>query len=305
MREQIRTAIKNGSLCHKVLNKIHHIFPLYYVGNPNIEFQLHTSKTYNKFLKKYRGIIEEGITERKKSCYCNIVWICWLQGEEKMPPLVKACVSSIKKNLRNKEIIILTNKNIEEYAIFPDYIFTKWKSGKIPVAHFSDLLRIELLCTYGGIWLDATVFCITDKIPDYILQAPLFMYKEVGAINIPKKPTVSSSWLISAYSNNNILLLTRKLLWKYWSENFFLKDYFLFHIFLSMAARRYCDEWNAVPTIDNQGPHIMETELTDPYTEERWQQLTQIACFHKLKHHFDYSRGESTIYKHIIEISKI
>ena len=41
----------------------------------------------------------------------------------------------------------------------PGYIVEKWGKGQIPAALFSDLLRLQLLIKYGGMWIDSTVFC--------------------------------------------------------------------------------------------------------------------------------------------------
>ena len=46
----------------------------------------------------------------------------------------------------DKNIVILTNENINDYVQLPDYIVEKYDKGIIPKAHFSDAIRNELLC---------------------------------------------------------------------------------------------------------------------------------------------------------------
>lgn len=102
-----------------------------------------------------------------------------VSGYDQAPELVKCTISSVKKHMPDRDIIILTDKNIYQYAKFPKSIIAKRKAGKISAAHFSDLLRVELLCRYGGIWIDATVLCTSDNIPSYITETDLFVYKSL------------------------------------------------------------------------------------------------------------------------------
>lgn len=305
MYYKIITAIKNGTLVQKLLDKIHHIIPIYYVDNKNMEFNVKVNKTLKKMKKKYNHLIENGVESKDKSKPSNKVWICWFQGEEEAPHLVKACINSIRKNMTDKEIIVLTNKTIPLYVQFPNYIQEKWNSNKIPIAHYSDLLRVELLCKYGGMWIDATVLCTSNKIPECISNSPLFVYKQLDLVRLDHNATVASSWLISSHSNNNILLLTRKLLWNYWENNSTLNNYFLFHIFFSLATRRYKDEWDKIPTYNNHSPHVLFFELNNKFNKLRWDEIQKFSIFHKLNHHNVYSKDTNTFYKYILEINKI
>ena len=47
----------------------------------------------------------------------NVVWICWFQGLENAPDIVKRCVGSIQTNLKGKEIILIDNNNITSTEI--------------------------------------------------------------------------------------------------------------------------------------------------------------------------------------------
>ena len=42
--------------------------------------------------------------------YRNKIWICWWQGLDNAPEIVKACVASIERNAGDNEIIIITDK---------------------------------------------------------------------------------------------------------------------------------------------------------------------------------------------------
>ena len=95
------------------------------------------------------------------------VWVCWWQGIDNAPAIVKKCVESIQKNVHNHKVTIITEDNYKNYVEFPDWIEEKKKKGIISRTHYSDLLRLELLAKYGGIWLDSTFFCVKSDIEEY------------------------------------------------------------------------------------------------------------------------------------------
>jgi len=77
------------------------------------------------------------------------IWFCWLQGMEKAPEVVKACYRSLTR-LIGYSLTVIDENNWWEYITLPDYILRRREKKQIPSAHFSDLLRLELLIKYGG-----------------------------------------------------------------------------------------------------------------------------------------------------------
>jgi len=270
-----------------------------FTSNLNIKEKANQDNAYNDLYKKYKFVIDNGVNNTRSSEKSNKVWICWFQGLENAPELVKCCVSSVKKNFSDKEIIILSEENVFDYVHLPEYVIKKWKSGIIPPAHFSDLIRIDLLCSYGGIWCDATVLC-TETPPSHMTDGKLFVFKEMDLLRWDKEPIICSSWYIESWSQQRILLLTRKLLLMYWEKAEKLENYFLCHLFLAMAARRYPKEWEAIPVFNNRSPHTLQFELNKPFTQERWEQLLKMSPLHKLNHHNKYDL-DGTLYGHVLE----
>ncbi|HFU3805245.1 TPA: capsular polysaccharide synthesis protein, partial [Streptococcus suis] len=90
--------------------------------------------------------------------YMERIWICWLQGEEHAPKLVKCCIKSIQDSFPNHTITILTEQNISEFLTLPDHVWNRFHNNEISKTHFSDLLRMNLISQQGGLWIDATVF---------------------------------------------------------------------------------------------------------------------------------------------------
>lgn len=290
-------ALVSGTFLEKVNENISQKL----IKNKNVLDFYEQAVAYDRLYKRYAAVLNTEVKYSFAGGGMRRVWICWLQGMDRAPALVKACFNSMKAALPDYEFIVLTEANIKEYVTFPDYIWEKRRRGIIPAAHFSDLLRAELLCRYGGIWADATLFCTAKPgaIPDYITDAPLFCFKQLDLTRRDILPIVSSSWFIVAKEKSAILAKTRELLYAYWTENDSLGDYFTFHLFFAMASRKYPEEWDRIPFFNNHSPHVLQFELDKKFSEKRWLQICAMSPLHKLNHHNDYSTCADSFYKHV------
>lgn len=252
------------------------------------------NRVLSKMRKKYRLFIskyQERCQEPLKREHSNKVWVCWFQGLDEAPNLVQTCFKSLKNNLKNKDIVFLTQENYKEYVCFPDYIQNKIDRGIIKGAHMSDLLRLELLVRYGGTWIDATVFCSGDNIPDYMLNSELFVFQMLKP-GLDGHSMSISNWFITSCTNNPILRLTRELLYDYWKKHDKLIDYFIFHTFFQLAIEAYPDEWNRVIPFSNSVPHILLLRLFKKFDIDTWEALKNMCCFHKLSYKFPVEEFE-------------
>lgn len=261
-------------------------------------------KTKKRLEKKYKSKLDEidlSYKEKEQKNIEKIVWICWLQGMEQAPSIVKRCYQSIVDNIKDRKIILITEKNYRQYIKFPYYIQKKIDKNIIKGAHMTDLLRLELLLKYGGTWIDATVFCTNSNIPEYMLDSELFLFQCLKP-GRDGHSTVISNWFITAKSNNRILYATRELLYIYWKENNNLYDYFIFHIFFEMAIEKYQDEWKKVVPVSNSTPHILLLCLFEKYDDEMWNAITKQSVFNKLTYKFSEKeiKQENTYYRKIM-----
>lgn len=273
------------------------------VVNPNIIALAERERCYRKLKRKYRKILindEPIINDEKIIEKSNKIWICWFQGIENAPELVKACYNSVLKNYKDKEIIVLTEENYKKYVDMPEHIIKKWEKGYITFAHFSDILRIELLSKYGGLWLDSTIF--TTKRSELVFNEniELFVFKQVDLDRKNSLSVVASNWLIYANKNNNIINLTKKLLYYYWKDYNYAINYNIFHIFFKLATEVYKDEWKNVPTFNNISPHILQFELNDDFQEIRFNEIKNMSDFHKLNWRIK-SENKNSFYNYIVD----
>lgn len=253
---------------------------------------------YQYVLKDFDKVIPENIIQKESS---NKIWVCWMQGMENAPIMVKKCYNSLQKNLTDRDIILLTFENIRKYTNFPDYILEKYTDGLIPHTHFSDLLCIELLCQNGGTWVDATILCTGKNIPSYMLDSELFMFQllKPGADgNILQ----TSNWFMTARSHNKILLVVRELLWEYWKKNDKLIDNSLLHHFIAIASEYYADDWKRIVQYPIFFQKTLLLMLFEPFNQEKWDAVTNACPFHKLTYKFEEVDidKKGTYYKHIM-----
>ncbi|MCD8325800.1 MAG: capsular polysaccharide synthesis protein, partial [Lachnospiraceae bacterium] len=241
-------------------------------------------KTKQKLKKKYGPRLNEfdkSYDQNSEHITSDRVWFCWMDGLDCAPQIVQICFKSICQNMPDKNITLITEENMHEFVNFPDYIIQKWKAGKITTTHLTDLLRLELLIRYGGMWLDATVLCSDKNIPEYYFNSDLFFYQCLKP-GRDGHSTYISSWLISAKTNNKILMATRFLLYEYWKRHESLADYFLLHDFMSIVLEYYPEEWKRVVPRDNATPHILQLRLFDEFDQDLWDAITKQTSFHKL-----------------------
>ncbi len=234
----------------------------------------------------------------------NKVWVCWFQGIDNAPALVQKCYQLLKANLTEQEIILITSDNMADYVQFPYFIMEKWKKGQITHTHMTDLLRLELLINRGGMWIDATVLCTSKRvdIPDYYFDSELFLY-QILKPGRDGQAQLISSWLMSAKTNNKILMMTRYLCYEYWKINNKIVDYFLLHYFFSIALEHNKEEWSRIVPRDNATPHILLLRLFEQYDERMWNAIKEQTPFHKLSYKFsdEQKNIEGTYYRKLLD----
>lgn len=223
--------------------------------------------------------------EDRPMVFSDKVWVFWRQGYEQAPELIRACFDSVKRHLKDRDIIFLSEQNLGQYVTLPGYIEDKRRRGIIPEALYSDIVRISLLAEHGGLWLDSTVFCTGSDLAERFRDWPLFVFKLEDLDRSHVTPTISSNWLISSYTNVPFVRAVRDLLYAYWEKENYMKNYFIFHLFFHMVSDRYPEQWKKIPVYNNVSPHILAFEILDPYDPRRFEDIKKMSDFHKLNRH--------------------
>lgn len=155
------------------------------------------------------------------------IWICWWTGEDIAPPLVQQCIRSIRKNSGNHPVNLVTEKTYADYLEVPDFMLDRLKNGEIGFAHFSDYLRVCLLERYGGLWLDATIFCAAN-IPEDYFEIPVFTCK---SSYVESRYLSNYQWVtfcLGGWSENTFYCFLKDAFELYWEKNKRAIDYLFF-----------------------------------------------------------------------------
>ncbi len=239
----------------------------------------------NELYAKYRYVIErykvvqdncEKIERESK------IFIFWWQGFDNCPEIVNTCISSIKRNSINKEVIMISRENYKNYIDVPSYIMCKVEKGIIPLAHFSDLLRVMLLEKYGGIWFDATIY-LSKSVDDEIYNYGFYSIKHglYSDFHICKGLWTTS--VLMSSRNNPMMSYIKDFLLEYWKKENYVITYLFLDCVISLGydyieyIKKYID---SVPK-NNEDIFKIENNFSNYYN----------------KNIFDMERSKTYIYK--------
>lgn len=229
----------------------------------------------------------------------DIIWQCWLQGKEKMPEIIKACTESVIKQNPDKQVILITYDNLNEYINLPNYVIEKHRQSIIPYAHFSDIIRLALLKQYGGVWIDSTIY-LTGAIPREAFTSQFFSYKGYCAEDMKKikdweqykiyccmnSPVfTTSTWFLASRKNNIVVSLWLDILLEYWKYENKLIDYFIMDYAFDLLLLHNSDcrkIFDAIPTYSTNFAGILYKALYEEYDAELYNNIKTLSPLHKL-----------------------
>jgi len=220
------------------------------------------------------------------------VWTCWLQGYDKAPDIVKACINSIYKSINGgNNVIVITEENMSDYIYIPDFILDKYRKGIISKPLFSDLLRTLLLINYGGVWVDATVL-LTKAIPQIIFDSDFFVFRNWKGIS------PCSNWFIVARKGNPLLKEAFEILAEYWKDNKYPINYFIYHICIRLVITYNEDAkqiWKNMFPKNNADLFFLLEKLFDNMDTRMKDYLWDLSFAHKLTYKFYNNFGDDAI----------
>lgn len=236
----------------------------------------------------------------------NKIWMCWWQGIDNAPEIVKACIESVRRNAAGREVIVITDENLKDYVDIPKWILDKVDAGIASRTNLSDLLRLSLLARYGGIWLDATFFCCHPLASD-VYSAPLFSIKRPDYLH----GSIASGYF-AGYSlgcdeaHRFVFSATRDLFLEHWRQSNYLIDYLLVDYLIVMAQRHCSDIAAAFAAIKPNNPACDELfkVLAEPFDARKWAEMSKSTDLFKLTWKQDFFRtkdGSLTAYGMLLD----
>ena len=244
------------------------------------EIKRYIKINFSSVLKKYK----DDVYPESQSFDNRMIWVCWLQGEANMPDIVRTCYNSVKANGNGREVVLITNENVEKYISIPKFIKDKVNNGKMSRTHLADYIRISLLKNYGGLWIDATVL-VTDKI-NIDCKLPFFSIKQKpDSIHFVSQYRWAV-WILGCSPQIGKILFDclENLFKAYLKKHSLFIDFFLFDYFLAVMYDEIPLVKQLVDNCPYNNPNAYELGdlLNKEFNEDAFLQLKKNNTFHKL-----------------------
>lgn len=199
------------------------------------------------------------------------VWVMWWQGIEEAPKVVKSNINIMQKIFGN-DLKIISKDNFMNYVDINPLLKSKFKYGIILQQQWADIIRVNLLKRYGGLWIDSTVV-LSNEICEY----PKLFDRSFVSICSSEDNEISVShenwatWFIGGKSNTPIFEFLSIFFVKYFNCFDFNLDYFLLDYAISYFYKKNKDfreeieaqkrEWHALYFYNNLYNPISEVNL--------------------------------------------
>lgn len=251
--------------------------------------------------KNYGYLLNQSEKQSQSVSDESYIWICWWQGEEKMPQIVRRCYQSVCKHSGSRKVILITEANVGNYIKFPDYIMARFREGLFDVTHISDILRMNLLAEYGGLWIDATVFVTLDISP--VNSYFTVRHEQYGHHPSQRKWT---QFLIGGAAGDPLFCSVSHIFRAYWQKETVLINYFLNDYLIRLVYEGNDDIRERIDQFPVSNPELyyMLEYFNSPYDKAKFDEISACTTFHKLKWKEPLSEyttnGELTYYGYII-----
>ena len=241
-----------------------------------------------------------------KSDYSDCIWVCWWQGLDEAPELVKTCVESIKKNAGDHRVIVLTEDNYKHYVEIPEWVEEKKNKGIITRTHYSDLLRLSLLAKHGGMWLDSTLFCTAPVLDEYF-KWPLWSIKRPDYFHASIASGYFANYSLACSSDNRFAFMTiRDFFLNYWKHNDSMVDYLMVDYMIVLAQKYDKRIAKIFSGIEPNNPNCDELHkvLGDEFNSATWEKIKKETYLFKLSWKYQYLKDKNeypTFYSKLIK----
>lgn len=272
--------------------------PMIYKYKHNVILK-YLKKNYSYILDNYRSI--DGELAQISKDYP--IWVFWYQGFNNAPPIVKACLNSLKKCVKGHPIIEITKDNIADYVVIPSYILNKLQNSTITITHLSDILRVLLLEKYGGCWVDVTLFF------EKWIQEDL---STMSFYSLKQNPVTKNSMYVSDYKWATYFQIHAKgsITAKYMRDIFLaylekeqcFVDYFLMDYFLALGYEEIPVVRDAIDHIPINNPNVawLNTHMSDVYNIEEYRKINLDTVLFKLSWKINYKEKDNSYLNYVL-----
>ncbi|PST17626.1 hypothetical protein C7U61_18535 [Rhizobium sp. JAB6] len=214
----------------------------------------------------------------------------WLQGWQEAPEVAQASRQSWLRFNPDWRVQALSLPDLTNFL--PTATLERLNVDSIPPAAASDVIRLELLHRYGGVWVDATTIC-TRSLDSWL---PAQMASGFFAFDRPSPDRLLSTWFLAAQAGSYIVERWCAAATDYWLGRSEHDNYFWVHNLFANCCRvdpNFRAAWELTPKHSARhayhfAPH--SPALLEPPTLAYREDVTPPEPVMKLTHklaHFD------------------
>ncbi|MFJ6417039.1 capsular polysaccharide synthesis protein [Paeniglutamicibacter sp. NPDC091659] len=222
--------------------------------------------------------------ERTTAARAFVYW-----DTDNRPDIVRQCIESMHKFApEDLEVVELNAATIKDWVTIDESLL----AGIENPAHRSDVIRLNLLSTHGGLWLDAT--CLLNPgfpfLYDQINRENFFLYTYRGSR--------TGNWFFWAQPDSYRLQLLRAALHLWLESGRPWSNYFMFHDIVEMlywTDARYRNDWDTGLYLHPREALEMNKSLGRRLADHEWFDIRRRSPVNKLTWKFDQSKlGDPT-----------
>jgi tetratricopeptide (TPR) repeat protein len=237
-------------------------------------------REYARFVIAYLDEIRERASAVIPRSSGPRVWFYWGQGLAAAPAVVRRCHDELMRQHAADEVVVLDDGLVPEYVEIPEAARRRTSEDR---TKFSDVLRLELLSRYGGVWLDATCLVrrrLLDLLPE-LLPSGFFAFRYHTAR--------IATWFLASEPNHPTVVMAREAQHVYWEQFRSPIDYYVLHHLIESlyhVADDFRERVDQMPWRSVEPPSRLARAMHQPYDPERHDELLGGSFVHKLTHKF-------------------
>ena len=222
----------------------------------------------------------------------RIIYIYWDKGEAAAPMMVRECIASWRRCNPGWDVHVLSASDVPEFVELSDEMVRS-----LPVQSFADLLRLRLLRKTGGVWADATLFCIAplDHWLPVLAQRGFFAFSWTEADRWRIWPDVRrrmTNWFLASEAEGTVIGTWEAHASGYFQNRTSPHTYYWPHFmidWLYLRHRTFRQALDAAPQLGAFAPHLVHDCVTRNGDDDAVQALLRagVAPVQKLRWNYD------------------
>lgn len=232
------------------------------------------------------------------------IWIYWDQGEDAAPDLVRHCIASWRNRNPGWEVHVLDMATAAKMINLPQ------GPMEISVQSYADLLRLRLLKLHGGVWVDATTYCIVplDNWLPILAHRGFFAFtwtKNDYWFIWPGMRRSLTNWFLVSTPGGEFISRWEEACFAYWRGRSKPHTYYWPHVmidYLYLTSRSFRRIYDGLPKMGCYGSHMVHDCVINGQNTDKISTLLDAGTAPLQKLRWDWSDEQVATAKALLKI---